>query len=126
VVQANASLRFVQTFLLPERVPPGKALLRAGVRASNAIELDALARYAVERMQQLTGVPPLFTWAYLWPEADPRSRALPEHAAHMDVLDAALPPLVLVVGSDYRATRLPDRVAQGRAAARRIWAALHR
>jgi predicted NAD/FAD-dependent oxidoreductase len=57
---------------------------------------------------------------HYWPEADPL-RALPEHAAALRMIPHLLPPRVGLAGSDYAATplRLSERIAAGRAAARR-------
>ncbi len=116
---ANLPLKFIQRYTLPERVPAGHVLIRAGIRLDETVKSpdDAL-----RRVRDLLNVPadPVVQWAYYWAEADPLSRYLPEHAEAMDALDRLLPSGVVVAGSDYRAKRLDQQVEQGRAAARRI------
>ncbi len=113
------SLKFLQRYELPERVPTGHVLIRAGVRLDDAVMSpdDAL-----RRARALIAAPaePVVQWASYWAEADPLSRYLPEHAETMDAIDAMLPPGVVIAGSDYRARRLDQQVEQGRAAARKI------
>jgi protoporphyrinogen oxidase len=125
--RANGSdhpLKFLQAYTheeLPERIPSGYTLVRAGVRLSSSLTIEnaiAVAQAAIPQAQ------PVVTWAYYWAEADPLTRYLPEHAATMDAIEALLPPNVVIVGSDYRARRLNDQVEQGRAAARNVHAAL--
>jgi protoporphyrinogen oxidase len=119
----NAPFKFLQRYetpgdLPPERVPAGYALIRAGVRLDETIQTpdDAL-----RRVKDAIGVrEPVVEWAYYWAEADSLSRYLPEHAEAMDAIDRALPPGVVIAGSDYRAKGLDQQVEQGRAAARRI------
>jgi protoporphyrinogen oxidase len=114
----NAPFKFVQRYEMPERVPTGHVLIRAGVRLDKAIQTpdDAL-----RRVRDVLGVrEPVVEWAYYWAEADPLSRYLPEHAEAMDAIDRLLPPGVVIAGSDYRAKRLDQQVEQGRAAARKI------
>jgi protoporphyrinogen oxidase len=115
---AGAPIKFVEWFALPERVPPGHVLLRAGVRldADAAATPDA-ARVLVEAR---LGVKPVIAWTHYWAEADPLTLYLPEHAALMARIDAALPAGIALIGSDYRARRFDERIAEARAAARRI------
>ncbi|MCZ2094790.1 MAG: hypothetical protein LC121_00680, partial [Anaerolineae bacterium] len=114
----NPPLKFIERYEMPERVPAGHVLIRAGVRLDEVIRTpdDALRRVR----GLLGGGEPVVEWAYYWAEADPLSRYLPEHAAAMDALDGLLPPGVVIAGSDYRARRLDQQVEQGRAAARRV------
>lgn len=103
---------------LPGRVPDGHTLIRVGVRLNEAIRTpDDALKFAADALDVRD---PVVAWAYYWAEADPLTRHLPEHAETMDALDRLLPPHVAIAGSDYRAKRLPDQVAQGRAAARRV------
>jgi protoporphyrinogen oxidase len=122
-ISPDLPLKFVQRYTLPERVPQGHVLIRAGVRLDEAIKTpdDAL-----RRVRDLLNVPaePVVQWAYYWAEVDPLSRYLPEHGEAMDTLDRLLPSGVVVAGSDYRAKRLDQQVEQGRATARRIAEAL--
>ena len=110
--------KFLQRYELPERVPAGHVLIRAGVRLDETIKSpdDAL-----QRVRDLLAAPaePVVQWAYYWAEADSLSRYLPEHGEAMDAIDRLLPPGVVIAGSDYRAKRLDQQVEQGRAAAER-------
>ncbi|MDX2137821.1 MAG: hypothetical protein SF123_06970, partial [Chloroflexota bacterium] len=63
---------------------------------------------------------PVVQWATHWAEEYALTRALPEHTAMMDTIEAQLPRGMALVGSDYRAKRLNDQVNQGRAAAQHI------
>ena len=118
-IAPDLPLKFVQRYTLPERVPEGHVLIRAGVRLDEAIKTPD---NALRRVRDLLDIPaePVVQWAYYWAEADPLSRALPEHSEAMDTLERLLPSGVAVAGSDYRAKRLDQQVEQGRAAARRI------
>lgn len=109
--------KFLEAYTLPERVPADHALIRAGVRLSDSIRIPDDALTAA---RALIPADPVVAWAHYWAEADPLTRHLPEHAEAMNLLDAALPPNVVVAGSDYRAKRLDQQVEQGRAAARRV------
>ena len=117
VPETPPGYKFLEAHTLPERVPPDHVLVRAGVRLSDAIRApdDAL-----KAARALLPAVPVVAWAHYRSEADPLTRHLPEHGAAMDALEAALPPNVLVVGSDYRAKRLDQQIEQGRAAARRL------
>ena len=114
---ADAAVKFLEVYDVPERMPSGHVLVRAGVRISDKPDSDALVR----TVRDLVGdAEPVMEWVYYWPEADPLTRYLPEHADNMDAIDRLLPETVALVGSDYRVRRLNDQVEQGRAAARRI------
>jgi protoporphyrinogen oxidase len=115
----GAPVRFVEWFALPERVPPGHVLLRAGVR----LDVDpaiSTPESALALLKSRVGIAPVVEWAHYWAEADPLTLYLPEHAALMARIDAALPEGVAIVGSDYRARRFDARVEDARGAARRI------
>jgi protoporphyrinogen oxidase len=116
---AGAPIKFVEWFALPERVPPGHVLLRAGVRldADPAVTTPDAARALLEAR---LGAKPVIAWTHYWAEADPLTLYLPEHAALMARIDAALPAGIALIGSDYRARRFDARVSEARAAARRI------
>lgn len=119
---ADDRIRFLQLCDLADRVPAGMVLVRAGVRVDDApaaAELLARVRSAVAPAGE-----PVFDWLYYWPEADPLTVHLPEHADNMAAIAALLPPRVVLAGSDYDGTRLDQRIEAGRAAARRIAAAL--
>lgn len=115
----GAPVRFVEWFALPERVPPGHVLLRAGVR----LDVDpavSTAESALALIKARVGIAPAVEWAHYWTEADPLTLYLPEHAALMARIDAALPDGIAIVGSDYRARRFDARVQDARESARRI------
>lgn len=114
-----SGLKFLQRYEMPERVPPGHVLIRAGVRLDETITTPEDALHHV-RDALGAAADPVVEWAYYWAEADPLSRYLPEHAEAMDAIDRLLPPGVVIAGSDYRAKRLDQQVEQGRAATRRI------
>lgn len=119
--ESNNAIKFLHVYNMPERVPEGHVLVRAGVRVENTLDQKALieaARLAVGAAE------PVMEWVYYWSEADPLTRHLPEHADNMDAIDRLLPETTALVGSDYRANRLDQQVEQGRAAARRIAALL--
>lgn len=116
-----AAFKFLQRYEMPERVPPDHVLIRAGVRMDASIKTPD---DAIQRVRALFDAEPVAQWAYYWPEADSLSRYLPEHAEAMDRIDAVLPPGVALAGSDYRARRLDQQVAQGRAAAAKVVQAL--
>jgi protoporphyrinogen oxidase len=118
---ANNDLKFMQIYDMPERVPAGHVLVRAGVRVNGAFDEDGL----VNLVRPYVGdAMPIMEWVYYWAEADPLTRYLPEHADNMDAIDRLLPETVALVGSDYRARHLDQQVEQGRTAAQRIIAAL--
>ncbi|MFN8560126.1 MAG: hypothetical protein U0703_00455 [Anaerolineae bacterium] len=71
------------------------------MRLDEAIRTPDVALSRVRGL--LGGGEPVVEWAYYWAEADPPSRALPEHAEAMDAIDALLPTGVAIAGSDYRA-----------------------
>lgn len=123
VASPPAGIKFLETHTLPERVPADHVLVRAGIRLTEQI---AAPDDALRRARALIAAEPVVAWAHYWAEADPLTRHLPEHAEAMDALDAALPPNVIAVGSDYRALRLDQQVEQGRAAARRLISRLTR
>jgi protoporphyrinogen oxidase len=120
-IEMPSGFKFLEAYSMPKRVPEGHILVRAGVRldASTAAPADALAR-----VKALFPVDPVVEWVTYWAEADPLTRHLPEHAETMDAIERLLPPGIALVGSDYRAKRLDERVEAGRAAARQIAAYL--
>lgn len=119
--KAGGGLKFLQLYDMPERVPEDHVLVRAGVRVEGTPDNDALVKLA---RAAVGSAEPVMKWVYYWSEADPLTRFLPEHADNMDAIDRLLPETTALVGSDYRAHRLDQRVEQGRAAARRIAAML--
>lgn len=120
-------LKFVEAYTTPGRVPEGNTLVRAGVRveAFGSNDAASLIGYVREQLSPAIGdVEPVMTWVHFWPEADPLTRYLPEFRERLHRIETLLPPNVALVGSDYRARRLDEQVAQGRAAARKVAAAL--
>ncbi len=115
----GAPVRSVEWFALPERVPPGHVLLRAGVRLDVEPAINT-AESALALIKARVAIAPVIEWAHYWAEADPLTLYLPEHAALMARIDAALPAGVALIGSDYRARRFDARIQQARDAARRI------
>jgi protoporphyrinogen oxidase len=113
-------VKFAQAFTaesLPGRVPPDAVLVRLGMRLSAAIPT---AEAALTATRALVPAPPLAAWAHHWAEADSLSRYLPEHAAIMDAVEAALPPGTAIAGSDYRALRPDQAVESAIGAVRRL------
>jgi protoporphyrinogen oxidase len=55
-----------------------------------------------------------------WPESHCLDPHYPGHEAVMAQIDSHLPPGIALIGSDYRALHLEDRVDQGLAAAASI------
>jgi protoporphyrinogen oxidase len=110
--------KFIEGYTLPERVPPDHVLVRGGVRLGGEIDTPAKAAEAIKA--HIGAGDPVIEWTAYWPEMDSLMLRLPEHLANMDALDALLPPGVAVVGSDYRARCLDQRVVQGQAAAARV------
>jgi oxygen-dependent protoporphyrinogen oxidase len=111
----------------PQRAPDRYALLRAFLGgATNPGILDrsdqALAALAFGELKSLLGVSgePSLVRVYRWPNATPQYTV--GHAARVRQIDARLArlPGVLVTGSAYRGTGLPDCIADGRATASKI------
>jgi protoporphyrinogen oxidase len=115
--EPGGALKFMQVYDIPERMPPGHVLVRAGVRVDGVLDKAVVVSLA----RSVVGdAAPVLEWVYYWAEADPLTRYLPEHADNMDAIERLLPETVALVGSDYRARHLNDQIEQGRAAARRI------
>ncbi|MFN8528461.1 MAG: FAD-dependent oxidoreductase [Anaerolineae bacterium] len=140
VPDTPAHIKYVETYDYADRVPAEHLLVRAGVRLVNSPQGNAIfplgvplkspsppnfdALIAEVKTFIPTRVEPEMTWVYYWPEADPLTRHLPEFAGVMDQVDRLLPPNVAIAGSDYRGKRLELQVNDGRAAARRVAAAV--
>ncbi len=118
-IATGGLFKFAESYGLPGRVPADHVLVRAGVRLDVEPSV-ATPDQALAAARMHFDAEPVLARVHYWPEADPLTRYLPEHSAIMDAMDAALPPGIVLVGSDYRARRLPDQVAQGRLAARKI------
>ena len=95
------------------RVPPGHILVQLGLRLDKA-HFDP--GEIVAHLRGATGWPePLVQRVDHWPEADPLTS--PDDIAP---LQSFLPDGVALIGSDYGSPTIPERIAAGRAAARRI------
>lgn len=102
-----------------QRVPQDHLLIQVGLRwPLERSRPEAL----IAHLQDDMGWPPhaLVAQASYWRESHCLTTYDLEHAALMDRIDAALPPGVVLAGSDYRALYIQDRVDQGFAAAQRI------
>lgn len=110
-------LKFLQAFTMPERVPDGGVMIRAGVRVEPG-ETEADWTAAVRAW--VGPAEPLTAWARYWPEADPLTSRLPEFSETLAAIRAALPDRVALCGSDYGARRVDEQVAAGRAAAQQV------
>jgi len=119
----GADIAYAATYDLPERVPAGHVLARVGVRVPRPADpkavFDPVPAIAAARaaLHPLTGeAEPVIARAYYWPEADPLTRCAIEQAA--------LPPRVALIGSDYgigrSARRIADAFAQAEAAVRKV------
>lgn len=116
----------------PGRAPEGHVLLRAflgGAGADDVLERrdEALVAAALGDLASLLGVSgdPLFARVFRWPRATPQY--VVGHAARLAALDAHLArhPGLLLTGSAYRGTGIPDCVADARATAVRTARGLH-
>jgi hypothetical protein len=118
-------VKYIEGYDYVDRVLDGCVLVRAGVRVTDDMGKNpaAFMNTLIEQVKQQYIVAhndPLVEWGFYWAEADPLTRHLPEHLVVMDQIESLLPPNVVLVGSDYRAKRLDQQVAQGREAARKI------
>lgn len=109
---------FYQATEHPDRAPAGHTLVQLGMRYS----LDRTTPEALmSAIKHDFGWPePLVHQVSKWAEADP----LPPHTVHfrdnMQTLESFLPDGVALAGSDYAGLGLGERIASGRAAARKI------
>jgi protoporphyrinogen oxidase len=110
--------KFVEGYTMPGRVPADHVLVRGGVRMGDTIDTPTKAAEALKA--HVGAGDPVMEWTAYWPELDSLMLRLPEHLANMDAIDTLLPLGVALVGSDYRARCLDQRVAQGRAAAVKV------
>jgi protoporphyrinogen oxidase len=102
-----------------ERVPEGHTLIQLGAR----FPLERTTpEVLIHTLQSQLGWPQdaALTHVSTWAEADP----LPPHSRNfhenMAALESLLPEGVALAGSDYHGLGLPERVASGRAAARKV------
>jgi oxygen-dependent protoporphyrinogen oxidase len=111
----------------PHRAPPGFVLIRAFIgRAGNdaGIELpeDRLLSMVQDELREVLGITaaPLFHRSYRWPLAMPQYTR--GHLARLAVIEAgaAKLPGLAVAGNAYRGIGLPDCIASGEAAAKKI------
>jgi protoporphyrinogen oxidase len=102
----------------PCRVPPDHLLLQLGVRIPPG---RATPDVLVNTLQQQLDWPkPVVAHVAYWPEADPLTCLMPDHAENVAAIERLLPDRIALVGSDYCALRWEERIEQGRAAARRV------
>lgn len=107
----------------PAHVPAGHTLIQVGVRlpVEDDVPPDLPLQLAAAMRWPLN---PVIQRADYWPTANPLTCHQPEFAATIDAIEHLLPPTVALVGSDYRARTLDQRIAQGRAAAWQVLTAL--
>lgn len=107
----------------PARVPAGHTLIEVGLRlpVEDEVPPDLPLQLAAAMRWPLN---PVMQRVDYWPTAHPLTCLQPDHAATMETIDRLLPPTVALAGSDYRARGIDERVAHGRAAARRVLQAL--
>ncbi|RMF78534.1 MAG: hypothetical protein D6737_14370 [Chloroflexi bacterium] len=109
----------------PQRVPQNHLLLQVSIpvgdeHTSGDDLIDtALTSYHLPKN-------PVVQHVHYWPEADPLTRDTPAHQHNMTMIEQRLPDGMALVGSDYRAVTLIDRIAQGQEAARRVAAYLQK
>jgi protoporphyrinogen oxidase len=111
----------------PQRTPPEHTLLQFGLRLKAGAAYDR-AELVRRVCRQFDLPPPVTQRVHYWPEADALSIHDDDHATTMQAIQAALPPNVALIGSDYSIAapppqglvRLDDRIQQGRQAARRM------
>jgi protoporphyrinogen oxidase len=86
----------------PSRVPDGQILLQIGLRTCGDLP-EAERAQVIAEVQRRMGLPPDPLVARLdhWPEADPLTRFDADFDATMGRIHAALPPRVVLTGSDY-------------------------
>ncbi|MDX2141322.1 MAG: FAD-dependent oxidoreductase, partial [Chloroflexota bacterium] len=95
--------RFVEGYTFPSRVPDGHVLIRAGVRLDVDPQIATVEAATTVARALLPHAQPVVQWATHWAEEYALTRALPEHTAMMDTIEAQLPRGMALVGSDYRA-----------------------
>jgi protoporphyrinogen oxidase len=102
----------------PSRVPSDHLLLQLGIRIPRERATPEALLHTLQT--ELNWPTPVVTRVDTWPEADPLTCLMPGHEANMDAIEHLLPDGVALVGSDYRAQNLEERVMQGREAARKV------
>lgn len=103
----------------PARVPDGHILIEVDVRLP--VEDEVPPKLALQLAATLHWpLNPVVQHVDYWPTAHPLTCRQPDHAATIDAVERLLPPRVALAGSDYRAHRLDQRIAHGRAAARQV------
>jgi protoporphyrinogen oxidase len=118
-VWGDMAIPFYYTTQHPDRVPPGHTLVQFGVR----FPLERTTPETLVRtVQEQFGWPAdsVVSNVSVWPEADPLPPHTPHFREHMAELQGFLPEGVALVGSDYNGLGLGERIAAGRAAARKI------
>lgn len=119
LVWGDMATAFYYTTDHPQRVAEGHTLIQMGAR----FPLERTTpEILVRTLQEHLGWPhdAALTHVSTWAEAD----ALPPHSRNfheqMTALENLLPDGVALAGSDYHGLGLPERVASGRAAARKV------
>ena len=109
----------------PSRVPPGQVLLQLGLRL---VPAEAPAAQVIAELQANMGWPATHRVARVarWPGLDCLEVHEPQHAERMAALRRQLPAGIALIGSDYGAPTLEERLRQARDAAREIAAWLAR
>lgn len=121
----DAAFAFFRWTDNPYRVPQGHILIQAGVRFDlRRIEEPA---EVIRALQNTMGwlANPVVQRIDFWPEAESLTLHSHEHKENMIAIDHLLPPGAALIGSDYRASGLADRVNQARNAARSLASWLH-
>lgn len=119
MVWGDMATAFYYTTDHPHRTPQGHTLIQLGARFPLERTTPELL---VSTIQGQLGWPQetALTHVSTWAEADP----LPPHSRNfkenMTALESLLPDGVALAGSDYHGLGLPERVASGRAAARKV------
>ncbi|MCE2490317.1 MAG: FAD-dependent oxidoreductase [Anaerolineae bacterium] len=103
----------------PARVPRDHVLLQLGLRMLPA---DVPAALVIDELQANMGWPPTHIVARVarWPGPDCLEPHEPQHPGRMRALRQQLPAGLTLIGSDYGAPQLEDRVRQARDAATAI------
>lgn len=114
----DANVIAVAALSLAGHAPPDGMILRADVRLGGDIaSLDA----ALTRVRQdLPATAIRSAWAHYWAEAESLTNTDPDFPARLADLRTALAPRIALVGSDYCAPAVIDRLLSGIAAADQV------
>lgn len=103
----------------PNRVPEGHILLQTGIRTPLNLAASDKLIHTIHEEVKATGQP-VMTHLDYWPEADPLPPHSRDFSTRMAELHAMLPPGIALAGNDYNGITLANRIAGGKAAARKI------